>query len=98
MNYFLQGETTNAPAVRDENALPEGTQWRYSEFVSAVEQGASWLHAGNPVVVKLAPLVVVEHLPCINIRMPCALPFNRHPTWLVPATMCMGRMERVHCL
>lgn len=38
-SFTFQGETTNAPAVRDENALPEGTQWRYSEFVSAVEQG-----------------------------------------------------------
>jgi cell division protease FtsH len=35
----FQGSSASAPAVRDENALPEGTQWRYSEFISAVESG-----------------------------------------------------------
>jgi cell division protease FtsH len=35
----FQGTSASAPAVRDENALPEGTQWRYSEFISAVQTG-----------------------------------------------------------
>ncbi|KAF6258897.1 peptidase family M41-domain-containing protein [Scenedesmus sp. NREL 46B-D3] len=38
-SFTFQGESTTAPAVRDENALPEGNQWRYSEFVGAVESG-----------------------------------------------------------
>lgn len=38
-SFTFQGSSQNAPAVRDEAALPEGNQWRYSEFVSAVESG-----------------------------------------------------------
>jgi cell division protease FtsH len=33
------GSTQNAPAVREDNGLPEGNQWRYSEFISAVQSG-----------------------------------------------------------
>lgn len=28
-----------APAVRNSDALPEGNQWRYSEFINAVQSG-----------------------------------------------------------
>jgi cell division protease FtsH len=38
-SFTFQGSSQNAPAVRDEAALPEGNQWRYSEFVSAVQSG-----------------------------------------------------------
>jgi len=33
------GSSQNAPAVREDNGLPEGNQWRYSEFISAVQSG-----------------------------------------------------------
>jgi len=36
-SFTFQGSSQNAPAVRDETALPEGNQWRYSEFISAVQ-------------------------------------------------------------
>ena len=32
-------ETSEAPVVKDGVSLPEGNQWRYSEFIGAVEQG-----------------------------------------------------------
>lgn len=38
-SFTFQGQSQNAPAVRDEAALPEGNQWRYSEFINAVESG-----------------------------------------------------------
>jgi hypothetical protein len=50
----VQGKSSSAPAVRDENALPEGNQWRYSEFVSAVESGARWLCVGKLVALMMA--------------------------------------------
>jgi hypothetical protein len=31
----------SAPAVSSNQALPEGTQWRYSEFINAVQVGAA---------------------------------------------------------
>ncbi len=34
-----QGTSQNAPALREEGALPEGNQWRYSEFINAVQSG-----------------------------------------------------------
>jgi cell division protease FtsH len=37
-SFNFQGETQNAPAVR-EDGLPEGNQWRYSEFINAVNSG-----------------------------------------------------------
>ncbi|CAG9461826.1 unnamed protein product [Pedinophyceae sp. YPF-701] len=33
------GESANAPAVSTEYKLPEGNQWRYSEFIDAVQRG-----------------------------------------------------------
>eukprot|EP00879_Flechtneria_rotunda_P028521 GHRR01030647.1.p1 GENE.GHRR01030647.1~~GHRR01030647.1.p1 ORF type:complete len:229 (-),score=75.50 GHRR01030647.1:266-952(-) len=38
-SFTFQGAAQNAPAVRDEYQLPEGNQWRYSEFISAVQNG-----------------------------------------------------------
>lgn len=37
-SFNFQGATQNAPAVR-EDGLPEGNQWRYSEFINAVNSG-----------------------------------------------------------
>lgn len=31
----------SAPAVSSSQSLPEGTQWRYSEFINAVQVGAA---------------------------------------------------------
>lgn len=36
---FQSGAPLAAPEVKAEYQLPEGTQWRYSEFISAVENG-----------------------------------------------------------
>ena len=39
---FRGSKSQNAPAVRSSNSdyqLPEGNQWRYSEFVNAVQNG-----------------------------------------------------------
>ena len=37
---FRGNKSQNAPAVRDSNfQLPEGNQWRYSEFINAVQNG-----------------------------------------------------------
>ena len=36
---FAQPASLTAPDVKAEYALPEGSQWRYSEFVQAVEKG-----------------------------------------------------------
>lgn len=39
-SYEFAGATNlTAPEVKAETQLPEGTQWRYSEFISAVENG-----------------------------------------------------------
>lgn len=35
----LTFQSSDAPAVKDAPALPEGNQWRYSEFINAVEGG-----------------------------------------------------------
>jgi hypothetical protein len=36
---FAGASNLTAPAVKSEYQLPEGTQWRYSEFIGAVENG-----------------------------------------------------------
>eukprot|EP00775_Hariotina_reticulata_P005119 gene5119-5359_t len=38
-SFTFPDASQTAPAVRDEAALPEGNQWRYSEFISAVQSG-----------------------------------------------------------
>ncbi|KAG0584049.1 hypothetical protein KC19_3G181200 [Ceratodon purpureus] len=35
----LQGAAMTAPAVKKDSGLPEGAQWRYSEFLNAVKAG-----------------------------------------------------------
>lgn len=34
---FQGSSSATAPAVKDESGLPEGNQWRYSEFINAVQ-------------------------------------------------------------
>ncbi|KAF8069387.1 FTSH1 [Scenedesmus sp. PABB004] len=38
-SFTFGSGTAAAPAVREEGSLPEGGQWRYSEFISAVQSG-----------------------------------------------------------